>query len=231
MRQQLQDRVQRYRSRQKNRTPSLPFEEELEPPVKVLSFPAASIPFEEKIRVPPIRPARVHRAVEAENPPAPQPVLDFHRGALQDHVWRSLPVAPVRRRVSAHLKDLMLIVSAAILFLAALQLIPCFGVAIHPNLILLDGVVCGSLLMTLLYGLLFVWGAGVTPGMKSAGLRLVTFDGLPAPRQQRLWRIFGGIVSAGSFLIGFLWAAVDEETLYWHDHISKTYLTPSDPLS
>ena len=111
------------------------------------------------------------------------------------------------------------------LFLGALLLIPYFGVSVQPHMSLLGGIVCGFLLLALLFALLFVWGVGVTPGMKRAGLCLVTFDGLPAPRRQRLWRIFGAVVSAGSFLIGFLWAVVDEEKLYWHDHISRTYLT------
>jgi uncharacterized RDD family membrane protein YckC len=137
-------------------------------------------------------------------------------------------VAPLRLRLAAHLRDLQWITGAVLLFLATLMLIPRFGVPLQPERVLLGGIVCGSLLLTLLYGLLFVWGAGVTPGMKRGGLRLVTFDGLPAPRRQRLWRIIGAIISAGSFFIGFLWGVVDEEKLYWHDHISKTYITLSD---
>lgn len=137
-------------------------------------------------------------------------------------------MAPLQLRLAAHAKDVRLIVSAVMLFLAALLLIPIFDVPVHAAPRLLAGVLCGALFLTLLYSLLFVWGTGVTPGMKSTGLLLVTFDGLPAPRRRRLWRIFGAVVSAGSFLIGFLWAMVDEENLYWHDHISKTYLTVSD---
>ncbi|MBI3934947.1 MAG: RDD family protein [Acidobacteria bacterium] len=231
MRRQLQERVVRYRTRQDNPTLALPFEEEPEPAPKILAFPAPPVPVEEEVRVSRSGPLRENRGSEgaATPAPAPQPILEFQSGALQEQAWRIRPVAPLRLRVSGHLKDMQIIAGAAILFLAAMAVIPYFGVTVHPNLILLSGMVCGSLLLTLLFGLLFVWGAGVTPGMKSAGLRLVNFDGMPASRWQRLWRVLGAIVSAGSFFIGYLWAVVDEETLYWHDHISKTYLTRSDP--
>ena len=228
LRQQLQDRVQRYRSRQENRTLALPFEQEQEPPAKVISFPSPS-PQIGEMRVARSRPARESRVVEAAAQHAPQPALAFHPADSPEAAWRLRPVAPLRLRLSGHLRDLQLIACGTLLFLSATRLIPYFGIRIHFSLILLGGVVCGSLLMALLYGLLFVWGAGVTPGMKSAGLRLVTFDGMPASRRQRLWRVLGAIVSAGSFLIGFLWAVVDEEKLYWHDHISKTYLTTFHP--
>jgi len=233
LRRQLQDRVERYRSRQGDGTPALPFEETPEPSGpelsgKVISFPAPSAPIEEKLPIPHVRPHREFRATAAASRPTPQAALDFHSGVLPEQVWRARPVAPLRLRLAAHAKDLQLIAGAVLLFLAALLLIPHFDVTAQPTLLLVAGVVCGSLLLTLLYGLLFVWGAGVTPGMKSTGLRLVSFYGQPAPRRQRLWRILGTVVSAGSFLIGFLWAIIDEENLYWHDHISRTYLTLSD---
>ena len=233
LRQQLQDRVQRYRTRQENRNLTLPFEQEPEPEPpaaapKVILFPAPAIPVEEEIRVYRSKPVRESRPNQSTAEAAPQPALDFHPAAVREQAWTLRPVAPIRLRAAAHFKDLQLLAGAMMLFLATLLVIPYLGVTVHSNLMLLGGAVCGFLLMALLYGLLFVWGAGVTPGMRSAGLRLVTFDGIPAPRRQRLWRVFGAIVSAGSFLIGFLWAVVDEEKLYWHDHISKTYLTVCD---
>ena len=118
-------------------------------------------------------------------------------------------------------------------FVVPLTLLPYLGESffrgrIALNLVLLGGVVCGSLVLALLYGLLFFSVSGTTPGMRAAGLRLVTFDGKAPSRRLRLWRVLGAVVSAGSFFIGFLWAAVDEEKLYWHDHISKTFLTLAD---
>jgi uncharacterized RDD family membrane protein YckC len=220
--------------RQENPTLALPFEEELAPPSKIISFPAPSSnpdsimdpPMQEEFRVPRHRPVRESPSIEPAS--SPQAGLDFQPAALQEQVWRLRPVAPFRIRLRGHLKDLAWIGGAMAIFLLGLSLTRFLGVVVLPKLILLGGVVCGSLLLTLLYGLLFLWGAGATPGMRATGLRLVNFDGQPATRQQRLWRLLGGIVSGGSFLIGFLWAVVDEEKLYWHDHISKTYLTLAD---
>ena len=79
--------------------------------------------------------------------------------------------------------------------------------------------------LALLYGVVFLYLAGATPAMRCLGLRLVNFDGAPASRPERLWRLCGAVVSAGSFLLGFAWAAVDEERFSWHDRISKTFLT------
>jgi uncharacterized RDD family membrane protein YckC len=230
LRQQLQNRVQRFRTRQEGRTMALPFEEEAyEPSPKIITFPAP--PAAELVSEP--APAPLPRTVREARRPEPaaisaQPIFDFYSEALEEQVWRLRPVAPLRVRIAAHLRDLQLVIVGSLLFCAALLIVPRFGIRLQPSMILLGGVICGLLILPLLYGLLFVWGSGVTPGMKAAGLRLVSFDGMPAPRRRRLWRVFGAVVSAGSFLIGFLWAAVDEEKLYWHDHISKTYLTLSD---
>jgi RDD family protein len=229
LRQHLQARVQRFRSRKEDHTLALPFEPEPEPPAKIITFPAAvNIVTEQEEPVPRSRAPRESRSSEAPAAPPPQPALDFQPGVPEEQVWRLRPVAPVRLRLSAHWTDVRVVGGATALFLLGLPLIHLLGGDVVPKLILLGGLVCGSLLLALLYGLLFLWGAGATPGMKAARLRLVNFDGMPATRQQRLLRLFGAVVSAGSFLIGFLWAAVDEEKLYWHDHISKTYLTMAD---
>ena len=41
----------------------------------------------------------------------------------------------------------------------------------------------------------------------------------------RIVRQFAGILSLASAGVGLLWALVDEESLTWHDHISKTFPT------
>jgi uncharacterized RDD family membrane protein YckC len=74
----------------------------------------------------------------------------------------------------------------------------------------------------------FLWSLanGDTPGMRSARLMLVDFDGKPPTRAQRLLRAGSGLLSLGAGGLGLLWVFVDEETLTWHDHISKTFPTP-----
>ena len=64
-----------------------------------------------------------------------------------------------------------------------------------------------------------------TPGMRFAGLRLVDFDGRAPRRERRIVRQFAGLLSLLSAGVGLVWALVDEESLTWHDHISKTFPT------
>ena len=77
------------------------------------------------------------------------------------------------------------------------------------------------------YGLLFAWTGAETPGMRWAQLRLTTFDGFPPDRRQRLVRFAASCLSRCT-LLGLLWSLADEESLAWHDHISRTFPTPRD---
>ncbi len=83
------------------------------------------------------------------------------------------------------------------------------------------GVVIG-----IFYRFLWTLADGDTPGMRFAGLRLVDFDGQRPDREQRGVRQVAGILSLFSAGLGLVWALVDEESLTWHDHISKTFPTP-----
>ena len=75
------------------------------------------------------------------------------------------------------------------------------------------------------YVTLFTYFARATPGMSLRGLRVASLDGLePSPRQL-LWRSFGYLVSAGTMMLGFVWALWDEDQLSWHDRISQTCIT------
>jgi uncharacterized RDD family membrane protein YckC len=230
LRQHLQDRVQRYRARQDRSLP-LPFDEP-QPPSNVITFPPQPVP-ETEIRVSRSRP-REPRPAEPAQTSAPQAALEFHPLLFEpETAWRQRAVAPLRARVAGHLKDLAWIAAGAGCLTGPLLGVPYisrawFGGTLVANVLLLAGLLCGSLVLALLYGLLFFSVKGATPGMRTAGLHLVTFDGKAPSRQQRILRVLGAFVSAGSFFIGFLWAAVDEEKLYWHDHISKTFLTMAD---
>jgi uncharacterized RDD family membrane protein YckC len=81
------------------------------------------------------------------------------------------------------------------------------------------------------YFALFIVFGGSTPGMMLSGLRVVSFDGGVPSSKQMAWRSFGYLISAGTCLLGFLWALWDEEHLSWHDRISQTYLTPVEHLT
>jgi hypothetical protein len=43
-----------------------------------------------------------------------------------------------------------------------------------------------------------------------------------------LLRSAGYVLSAATFFMGFIWSLWDEDTLTWHDRISRTYLHETD---
>jgi len=79
--------------------------------------------------------------------------------------------------------------------------------------------------LALFYRSLWCLANGDSPGMRFAGLRLVDFDGHKPDRDQRGMRQLAGLLSVVSAGLGLVWALVDEESLTWHDHISKTFPT------
>lgn len=81
--------------------------------------------------------------------------------------------------------------------------------------------------LTLLYRLLWCFAEMDSVGMRAAGLKLINFDGALPDRKQRFLRVAAWLLSAGAGGLGLLWALADEEKLTWHDHISKTFPTPS----
>lgn len=85
------------------------------------------------------------------------------------------------------------------------------------------GVVAG---VVILYRLLWCLANGDTIGQKWTRLRLVNFDGQRPTRMQRFYRTVSGSLSLLAGGVGLLWSLVDEETLTWHDHMSKTFPTP-----
>jgi uncharacterized RDD family membrane protein YckC len=79
------------------------------------------------------------------------------------------------------------------------------------------------------FGLFTVFG-GSTPGMMVSGIQVASFTGdSPTPRQYLL-RAIGYMLSAGTCFLGFLWIFWDEDTLTWHDRLSKTYLARAEAL-
>jgi uncharacterized RDD family membrane protein YckC len=79
------------------------------------------------------------------------------------------------------------------------------------------------------YQYLLLVYAGTTPGLRLAKLELARFDGTPAPRRLRRWRVIASFLSAASLGLGYLWAFLDEDLLCWHDRITHTHLAPRQP--
>ena len=81
------------------------------------------------------------------------------------------------------------------------------------------------------YFALFTVFGGTTPGMMMRGLQVASFSGdAPSPRQLLL-RSTGYMLSAGTFFLGYLWSVWDEDSLTWHDRLSRTYLTSAQTLA
>jgi len=78
----------------------------------------------------------------------------------------------------------------------------------------------------LFYRVLWCLANGDTAGMRWAHLKLVNFDGRSPDRRHRLYRMGWSVLSLLAAGLGVLWVLVDEETLTWHDHMSKTFPTP-----
>jgi len=79
------------------------------------------------------------------------------------------------------------------------------------------------------FGLFTIFG-GTTPGMMVRGLQVSSFSGESPTANQFMLRALGYLLSAGTLFLGFLWATWDEDSLTWHDRLSRTYLTSPDML-
>jgi len=168
------------------------------------------------------------RARYAGTPPQSQSPLAFPdtEPSLLHVEFSTPPVASFRIRVLANCLDFVCILAAVAVFLAPLPLLS--GEVVLDRYTIAAGLVIGCS-VAFLYGVVFLYLAGATPAMQRLGLRLVNFDGHPASRPERLWRLLGSIASAGSFLLGFVWAAMDDERFSWHDRMSRTFLTALAP--
>ncbi len=136
-----------------------------------------------------------------------------------------LQSAPLARRIFSAAIDGVIIASACAVF----GFIFWKMTAIEPPLFQAVGL-CAALLVLFWFAyqyLLMVY-SGSTPGLRLAKLRLARFDGTPAPRRLRRWRVLASFLSAVSLGMGYAWVFLDEDSLCWHDRITHTYLAPAD---
>jgi uncharacterized RDD family membrane protein YckC len=158
----------------------------------------------------------------------PQQTLGFAEaaGEVRRHpgetIYCDAPVAlPVQRLMAAAVDGSLVVVGVGI-FLTMFYL--CGGdIALNRQMApLLVGVVA---VISMFYRALWCLADGDSPGLRFAGLRLVDFDGRRPNRDQRILRQVASLLSLVSAGLGLVWALVDEESLTWHDHISKTFPT------
>jgi uncharacterized RDD family membrane protein YckC len=159
--------------------------------------------------------------------PAPQPELERRPG-----IDFPLQSAPLLRRVACAAIDGMIVAAACALFGFIFWKMS----AIRPPRVQLPGVAAGLFaIFWPAYEYLLLVYSGSTPGMRLAQLQLARFDGRPANRRLRRWRVLASFLSAASLGMGYAWAFLDEDALCWHDRITHTYLAPkkhgADPVT
>ena len=93
---------------------------------------------------------------------------------------------------------------------------------LQPSLMLAAAAIAAGFLYLLYQGLFFSLNQA-TPGMRCARIALCTFEDENPTRPAMRRRILAVLLSACPFGLGFLWAALDEDRLAWHDRVSRTY--------
>jgi uncharacterized RDD family membrane protein YckC len=74
------------------------------------------------------------------------------------------------------------------------------------------------------YQYAFLVFSKTTPGLRLACLEVTRFDGAPASRSLRRWRVLASLLSWASLGLGYAWCFLDEDQLSWHDRITRTHL-------
>ncbi len=149
--------------------------------------------------------------VEVEEP-AKRPGIDM-----------PLKTAPLGLRIFAALTDGTIIAVAAALFGFIFWKVS----GIQPPRLQIFGIAGGMLFAAWsVYQYLLIVYSSRTPGLLLARLELTRFDGSPTRRSLRRWRVLASFLSALSLGMGYVWVFLDEDSLCWHDRITRTYLAP-----
>lgn len=159
-------------------------------------------------------------------PVAGQQALEFTARAAQSAdtaIYCDARVAIPAHRAMAAALDASIVVMALAIFGIIFRLAGGLFVLNAKTVPMFLGVAAG---VVIFYRLLWCLANGDTIGQKWTRLRLVNFDGRRPTRVQRFYRTVSGCLSLLAGGVGLLWSLVDEETLTWHDHMSKTFPTP-----
>jgi uncharacterized RDD family membrane protein YckC len=155
--------------------------------------------------------------------PAPLANIALEAEAQQEACATSiepLQVAPFALRLYAALLDSLIVAVATALFgMTAMKM----GVLLPQGKAAVAVAAMVPGLLWAIYQYIFLVYAGFTPGMQMAHLGICTFDDEPARRAARRWRAIAMVLSAAPLGLGLLWALVDEDTLCWHDRMSRSY--------
>ena len=195
----------------------------VDPDAKVLQFPSAPKPQEPKPR------SRRHAAQASDSqafldflPPAPHAPRTL-KTSVEAVIYCDAPVATPTHRAVGFALDFSMVGVAVGVFL--LTFYACGGEFERINAGMSLGFGGAFLSIALFYGFLWVLTGSETAGERWTGLRLINFDGSPIDRRERAIRYAASCLSLCAAGLGMLWSLADEESLTWHDHMSKTFPT------
>jgi uncharacterized RDD family membrane protein YckC len=190
---------------------------------RILAFPGSSKPSEPKTR------PRRHSPAAADG----QAFLDFQpptphaprtlKTSVEAVIYCDAPVATPTHRAVGSALDFSIVLMGIGVFL--LTFILCGGEFGKLNASMVMGFGGAFLSIAFFYGSLWVLTGSETAGERWTGLRLINFDGTPIDRRERAIRFAAACLSFLSAGLGVLWSLADEESLTWHDHMSKTFPT------
>jgi hypothetical protein len=135
-----------------------------------------------------------------------------------------IQVAPLGPRILCGVMDAVLVLTATALFSLIVLSIAKFvpqGKAAAASAVLLPALFWAA------YHYIFLVFGGITPGMLMSQLELSSFEGCVPTRRTRAGRAVALVLSCMSLGLGFAWTIVDEDSLGWHDRITRTYLRQS----
>jgi uncharacterized RDD family membrane protein YckC len=235
----LEHRLEAYRARRGKTAPDaaqsqLPFGEAVEEPrsrqaVAVAESPlAAEDDFSFTIAIgrytPPGEKRDARMVIDVSVPPVPEGEAETEAAENEEPSERYglYPVAPLEQRRVAALIDVVCLLFA---YGSFLTLFGTLGGQFTLSKLSAAVYAATFAIVYLQYFALFTVFGGTTPGMMFRGLQVTSFSGGQATPRQMLLRAAGYVLSAGTFFMGFLWAWWDEDTLTWHDRLSRTYLS------
>jgi uncharacterized RDD family membrane protein YckC len=159
---------------------------------------------------------------------APAPLADIALQNVDEEEEAMLPafelplrVAPLPQRFTAALIDMTIVAAATAVFAIIVAQALTDWVWSKP---LIGLAMTVPVLFWAVFNYLFLVHRGATPGMAFTRIRLSGFTGDRAPRSLRRWRALLMVLSGASMGFGFLWALFDQDTLCWHDRMTRTYL-------
>jgi uncharacterized RDD family membrane protein YckC len=195
---------------------------------QVVSLDSIVLPQEERSSTKPERSKpRTRRPIPGQQAlefAEPGRILDTEVEAV---IYCDAPVAVPTHRIMAAAVDLSLIVIALGIFvgvfLGTLHWLDVQVVMTKQAIPFFAGI---AVVFGLVYKVMWCLADGDSAGMRWTHQRLVNFDGQRPDREQRFRRMASASLSVMAAGLGIAWALVDEESLTWHDHISKTFPTP-----